>query len=219
MKPSLNNSYIADIKLIIVGNSYSGKTSIVRRWTLGQFEDIYQATIISDFNYKIMNINGELCRVQIWDIAGQDRNSFITNLFCKDSQGVLIVCEINNEQSLTDTILWKETILEKMTDEQRDIPFLLVQNKKDLLSENEYNESLIKLKRFKDKNAFYDCGIVSAKNGEGINEVMDKLLDGVVKRMKMLGVNKRMDGCKNDNVTLKKKIIENEYNVKESKCC
>ena len=88
-----------------------------------------------------------------------------------------------------------------------------------MLSENEYNESLIKLKRFKDKNAFYDCGIVSAKNGEGINEVMDKLLDGVVKRMKMLGVNKRMDGCKNDNVTLKKKIIENEYNVKESKCC
>lgn len=219
MKPSLNNSYIADIKLIIVGNSYSGKTSIVRRWTLGQFEDIYQATIISDFNYKIMNINGELCRVQIWDIAGQDRNSFITNLFCKDSQGVLIVCEANNEQSLTDTILWKETILEKMTEEQHDIPFLLVQNKKDLLTEHEYNESFAKLKRFKDKNAFYDYSIVSAKNGDGINDVMDKLLDGVVKRMKSLGMNKRMDESKNDNVALKKKISENDNNDKGSKCC
>ena len=217
MKPSPNNSYIADIKLIIVGNSYSGKTSIVRRWTLGQFEDLYQATIISDFNYKIVNINGELCRVQIWDIAGQDRNSFITNLFCKDSQGVLIVCETNNEQSLTDTVLWKETILEKMTEGQRDIPFLLVQNKKDLLTEQDYNDCLTKLKRFKDLNGFYDCSIVSAKSGEGINDVMDKLLDGVVKRMKSLG-NKRLEASKYENISLSKKIIADDSN-KESKCC
>ena len=217
MKPSPNNSYIADIKLIIVGNSYSGKTSIVRRWTLGQFEDLYQATIISDFNYKIVNINGELCRVQIWDIAGQDRNSFITNLFCKDSQGVLIVCETNNEQSLTDTVLWKETILEKMTEGQRDIPFLLVQNKKDLLTEQDYNDCLTKLKRFKDLNGFYDCSIVSAKSGEGINDVMDKLLDGVVKRMKSLG-NKRLEVSKYENISLSKKIIADDSN-KESKCC
>ena len=217
MKPSPSNSYIADIKLIIVGNSYSGKTSIVRRWTLGQFEDLYQATIISDFNYKIVNINGELCRVQIWDIAGQDRNSFITNLFCKDSQGVLIVCETNNEQSLTDTVLWKETILEKMTEGQRDIPFLLVQNKKDLLTEHDYNDCLTKLKRFKDLNGFYDCSIVSAKSGEGINDVMDKLLDGVVKRMKSLG-NKRLEVSKYENISLSKKIIADDSN-KESKCC
>ena len=59
-----------DIKIIVVGNSNSGKTSFVNKWIKNTFIENYKATILSEFNSKILEKNGRIYRVQIWDIAG-----------------------------------------------------------------------------------------------------------------------------------------------------
>ena len=60
-----------DLKIIIVGNSNSGKTSFVNKWIKNEFIENYKATILSDFSSKIYEKNGKIYRIQIWDIAGK----------------------------------------------------------------------------------------------------------------------------------------------------
>ena len=74
----LNNS---DLKIIVIGNSGSGKTSFVNRWTKDIFSDSYKPTILSEFGFQVHKTNdGKYYRVQLWDIAGQDRNEQITKI-------------------------------------------------------------------------------------------------------------------------------------------
>ena len=87
----LNNS---DLKIIVIGNSGSGKTSFVNRWTKDIFSDSYKPTILSEFGFQVHKTNdGKYYRVQLWDIAGQDRNEQITKIFAQNSYGCVIMYE------------------------------------------------------------------------------------------------------------------------------
>ncbi len=59
-----------DLKIIVIGNSGTGKTSFVNKWTKNNFSDTYKATIVSEFGYKIFELGGKFYRIQIWDLAG-----------------------------------------------------------------------------------------------------------------------------------------------------
>lgn len=60
-----------DLKIIVVGNSGTGKTSFVNKWTKNTFSDVYKATIVSEFGYKIFEWKGKFYRIQLWDLAGR----------------------------------------------------------------------------------------------------------------------------------------------------
>ena len=98
-----------DLKIIVVGNSGTGKTSFVNKWTKNTFSDNYKATIVSEFGYKIYNHKGKYIRIQLWDLAGiwllikgQDKNTCITKIFCKDAHGCVILSDITNPNSLNE---------------------------------------------------------------------------------------------------------------------
>ena len=74
MKKEIKN-YRSDLKIIVVGNSGTGKTSFVNKWTKNIFSESYRATIVSEFGYKIFEFKGKFYRIQLWDIAGL--NNFI----------------------------------------------------------------------------------------------------------------------------------------------
>lgn len=61
-----------DLKIIVVGNAGTGKTSFVNRWTRNTFSETYKATIMSEFGYKIFNHKGKTFKIQLWDLAGND---------------------------------------------------------------------------------------------------------------------------------------------------
>jgi len=61
-------------KIIIIGNSSVGKTSIINRFVSNRFDHNYKATIAADFQVKILNLNGNEIRLQIWDLVGMDTN-------------------------------------------------------------------------------------------------------------------------------------------------
>ena len=83
MKSSSNSSsqknFRNDLKIIVVGNSNTGKTSFVNKWTKNAFSEHYKATIVSEFGYKIYEFKGKFYRIQLWDLAGRKRR--IINIF------------------------------------------------------------------------------------------------------------------------------------------
>ena len=169
-----------DLKIIIVGDSGTGKTSFVNRYILNKFADNYQATIATQFSSKILEINKITYRLQFWDIAGQDRSVATTNIFCKNTNGVVLCCEVNDKKTLENTIIWKNSIQQNI--DMENVPIIIVQNKCDLLGgENEYENGIDEVKQFCNENGIKNCFRTSAMNGYGIQTSMDYLIDEIIK--------------------------------------
>ena len=169
-----------DLKIIIVGDSGTGKTSFVNKYILNKFADTYQATIATQFSSKILEIDGITYRLQFWDIAGQDRSVTTTNIFCKNTNGVVLCCEINDKNTLNNTIIWKNSIEQNI--DVTNVPMIIIQNKCDLLgSELEYNKGIEELKEFTERNGIKNCFRTSAMTGFGIQESMEYLIQEIIR--------------------------------------
>ena len=99
-RPSDAESIRSDLKIIVIGKSGTGKTSYVNKWTKNVFFEEYKPTIVSEFGFKVFEHEGKLYRIQLWDLAGQDKNSTVTKIFAKDSQGCVVLSDATNSQSL-----------------------------------------------------------------------------------------------------------------------
>ena len=88
-----------DLKIIVIGKSGTGKTSFVNKWTKNIFSDTYKATIVSEFGFKIFEQDGKLYRIQLWDLAGQDKNAMVTKIFAKDAHGCVVMADATNAQT------------------------------------------------------------------------------------------------------------------------
>ena len=87
------------LKIIVIGTSGTGKTSFVNKWTKNIFSDTYKATIVSEFGFKIFEQDGKLYRIQLWDLAGQDKNAMVTKIFAKDAHGCVVMADATNAQT------------------------------------------------------------------------------------------------------------------------
>ena len=90
------SQFRSDLKIIVIGTSGTGKTSFVNKWTKNIFSDTYKATIVSEFGFKIFDDNGKLYRIQLWDLAGQDKNAMVTKIFAKDAHGCIVMSDATN---------------------------------------------------------------------------------------------------------------------------
>lgn len=97
------------IKILIIGNSFSGKTSLVNRFVSNKFDPHYKSTVACDFSMKILKIEENEIRIQLWDLVGQDhRIGGINKLYCRGASGAVVVADISNKASLENTVNWKD---------------------------------------------------------------------------------------------------------------
>ena len=175
-----------DIKIIVVGNSGTGKTSFVNKWIKDTFDESYKATIVSEFSFKVIDYKDKSYKIQLWDLAGMDQNICITKIFSKDSHGCIVVSDITNEKTLPECVKWKNTVDEttKFIDDSN-ITAILIRNKVDLLEENNNNDNDDEnmIKEFCEKNKFLRCFKTSAKTGTNIEEAMNFLISNIIDRM------------------------------------
>ena len=179
-----SNNNINDLKIIIIGSSGTGKTSLVKRWVGNTFEST-KPTIVSEFSTKICKKGDIFYRVQLWDIGGQDKSTAITKIFAKDSHGCIVVCDINDEKTLEDTAAWKSVVEDEciFTDGGA-IPFLLLRNKVDMIENEEEKQKLEEeTKNFSDENEFIKSFLTSAKDNINVTESLDFLLEHIIKRL------------------------------------
>ena len=175
-----------EIKIIVVGQCNTGKTSFCRLWTKNEFSDKYKATVMTDFNYKIYQYMGDYYKVQIWDIAGQDRNIGVTKILTKDAHASLIFCDITNKKTLDETLKWKKEIDENSRFKDGSLlPCVLIQNKIDLVKQSEINDDAY-FKSFSNRNKFLKSFRISVKKKIGVNEVMDYIIGHIIEKLKVI---------------------------------
>lgn len=172
-----SSSYKADLKIVVVGNSGTGKTSFCNRWVKNYFSEKYRATIMSDFSYKIFKYNGNNYKIQLWDLAGQDKNIHTTKILAKNAHGCLIFSDITNIKTKNDTLKWKASLDENSNfpDSDEPSPCFLIENKIDLVNE-EIIKDTSEVAEFSQNNGFANFFRTSAKTGENIEEVMNYIL-------------------------------------------
>ena len=183
MGKSINN----ELKIIVVGNSGTGKTSFVNKWIKGTFDENYKATIVSEFSYKIFDYKDKSYRIQLWDLAGMDQNICITKIFSKDSHGCIVLSDITDKSTLEISKKWKNTVDETARFlDGTNIPSILIRNKIDLLENEDNNDDEEQMKEFCEKNKFLRCFKTSAKTGTNIDEAMNFLISTIIDKMEAL---------------------------------
>ena len=227
-----------DIKIIIIGDVSTGKTSFMKRWITGKFDDEYKITIKYEYNYKVINVNNIIYRVQIWDIGGQDRtHSCLSKIFVKGCHAVFIFSDITVNKTLQNTIIWKN-LLNDLPNEFN-YPVILFQNKIDLVEENELNETQFQFKKFAEDNNFDLFYRISAKDNKGIDNAMNEIITHINNKILKLNetINKKIVDKNSESIYLKNQSFEidknniisnrnqnpdknnNDNEYKKNKCC
>jgi len=122
------------IKLLTLGDSGAGKSSLLLRYTNNDFSEEFLATIGMDFKLKKYNIEGQQLKVQIWDTAGQERFRTITQNYYRSAHGVLLVYDATEKGAEEGVCKWHRDVYSLVKKGQRDaFVSVLVANKWDLL--------------------------------------------------------------------------------------
>ena len=132
--------YVAEnykIKIIVVGDSGVGKTNLINRFATDKFDTNSKATIGVEFVYKTLKIGKEVIKVEVWDTAGQERYRSITSSYYKGARGAIIVYDITNDDSFHNVESWMNEVVKKG---KKDIQFLLLGNKSDLVNDRLVSE-------------------------------------------------------------------------------
>lgn len=120
-------SYI--VRLLMVGDSSCGKTSLVLRFDQNVFSTKFVTTIGVDYRDKMVKIEGAPMRLQLWDTAGQERFRSLTSNFFGRADGFVLAYDISNRPSFDHVIGWMRDI---KTRAPPDCDIVLCGNKSDL---------------------------------------------------------------------------------------
>ena len=93
-------------KLLLIGNSSVGKSSLLFRFCENVWDDNFVPTIGVDFKLKTLEVNGKKVKLQIWDTAGQERFKNITSSYYRGGNGVLVVYDITDRESFENLTSW-----------------------------------------------------------------------------------------------------------------
>uniref|UniRef100_UPI003AAA796D EF-hand calcium-binding domain-containing protein 4B n=1 Tax=Centroberyx gerrardi TaxID=166262 RepID=UPI003AAA796D len=148
-------------KIVLVGNSSVGKTSLLRRFCDDCFYPGTSATVGIDYSVKTITVDNSQVALQMWDTAGQERYRSITKQFFRKADGVVVMYDITDEQSFTAVRQWLTNVQEGAGE---DIPIMLLGNKTDKESVREVQGGVGE-KLAKDcQLIFYECSACSGHN-------------------------------------------------------
>ena len=126
--------HLNSIKVILLGESGVGKTSIIKIFQQEQFNENVVSTLCCNFVNKSIEIENKEYILEIWDTAGQEKFRSLNQLFIKDSSIIILVYDISNKNSFSELSYWYDFINEHLN--KKDFVLGLVGNKADLF-ENE----------------------------------------------------------------------------------
>ncbi|KAI9227079.1 MAG: P-loop containing nucleoside triphosphate hydrolase protein [Piptocephalis tieghemiana] len=165
------------LKLLLIGNSSVGKSSILLRFTDDAFlpQEETSATIGVDFKVKMMDLEGKRYKLTIWDTAGQERFRTLTSSYYRGAQGVILVYDVTNRATFDQLDVWFKELDTYAT--HKEVVKMVVGNKVDKESDRvvslEEGQALAE-----EKGAlFCEC---SAKTRLGILAVMEQLVGKII---------------------------------------
>ena len=166
----MEQNKILERKVITLGDSEVGKTSLILRLLDNVFTHNYLSTIGFDLKKKLVKLdNGEEIRLLIYDTAGQERFRALSRNYIKKANGILIVYDITNKVTFQNAENWIKYARDEMS---KNIPMYLVGNKSDL--EELRQISIEEGEKLSDQYGlkFYET---SSKNGNNVEKCFKDL--------------------------------------------
>ena len=193
---------LSTLKILTLGDSSVGKTCIILRYADDDFPKTEIPTIGIEYKTKMIKINNQSVKLQIWDTAGQERyHKILASTFYRRANGIVLIYGLTSPSSFNHVESWMNQIRQKA---DPDIEIVLVGNKLDLVSEQDFTQG---------QQLAASFGIpfftVSAKSGENIAEVFRTLTDMIIAHNpKILNANPQ------ETITIKEKNT-----LEGQKCC
>ncbi|XP_022114936.1 ras-related protein Rab-32 isoform X4 [Pieris rapae] len=205
-------------KILVIGELGTGKTSIIKRYVHQFFSQHYRATIGVDFALKVLNWDANtIIRLQLWDIAGQERFGNMTRVYYKEAVGAFIVFDVSRVATFDAVVKWKNDLDTKVQlPDGSPIPCILLANKCDQQKEGIVN-SPAKMDEYCREKGFAGWFETSAKENINIEEAARSLVNKILLNDKLLQNNDK-DG---ERIALDHKIAngENSRDLGGNKSC
>ncbi len=161
-------------KIALIGDTSTGKTTLLQRYLTGQFSENLHATLGVNFNTKTFAIGEDIIMLQIWDFGGNDRFHFIVSSYCKDIDAILFVYDITRPESLLKLEKWQQ---EFSANETRAV-FLIVGTKSDLNFKRK--QQTAEVAAYSKTQTCVGVIEVSSKTGENVNLVFDTIVKNLL---------------------------------------
>lgn len=176
MSNKQSNQRFAQFKLVLLGESAVGKSSIVHRFVKNTFDDMRESTIGAAFLTQTITIpeSETTIKFEIWDTAGQERYKSLAPMYYRNANAALCVYDITSRSSFQKAQDW---IKELKRQAPEGIVIALVGNKSDLDDEREVESS--EVQEYVQEQNGDGCSIItaecSAKSGDGVLDVFNKI--------------------------------------------
>ncbi|KAK8897469.1 hypothetical protein M9Y10_015421 [Tritrichomonas musculus] len=172
MSSSESNLFTA--KILLIGESAVGKSSLLLQFTENKFKDCTMGTIGVDYKTKVIDIDGTSLKLQIFDTAGQEKFRTITKTYYRGAKGILVVFDVSRKDTFVLTRFWIDSIKESATS---DVDVALVGNKCDLPRAVTKEEASKYADEY--KIPYFET---SAKDGTNVSEIFAYLGKTILKR-------------------------------------
>ena len=202
-----SNKKVLETKIITLGDSHVGKSSLIIKFIENKFSLSYISTVGFDLKYKTLKIDDEEIKIVIHDTAGQERFKSLAANYIKKAKGILLVYDITDKRSFESLGKWMNDIQEEEVADK--IPIILIGNKSDLKEERvitkEEGEKVAKQYNLK----FYET---SCKNGDNVENCFIDLARQIIDKIKERKRNNSQDNIKKLNNS-------NEQKKNKGDCC
>ena len=163
------------INIIVLGDGAVGKTSLLKMYAEGKFQESHMATLGLDYVSKTYTPEGasQELQVKIWDTAGQERFRTLTHAFYKQANGVVVAFDVTNEDTFKNVRKWMESIFEHA---DQNICKVMVGNKIDLEDERKIPQKEAQDVANQYQMKYFEA---SAKMDVGISQFFETLMTQV----------------------------------------
>lgn len=212
---SSKDKELPEIKMILLGESGVGKTSLIKKYLYNKFTEEFTPSSSMNYVEKILKIDNKEIRLNIWDTIGQEKYRALSKLFLNETEIIVLVYSITDLQSFKELDYWENLYKENIGS---DVFLGVVGNKCDLLEEQNVTEE--QGKEYANKNnAIF--GLLSAKEnkveiGLYIENLVKEYLNS---KKKKININEFeiIENREKGIILSKKQIEDNGYN--EEGCC
>ena len=165
------------LKLIVLGSPFVGKTSLIKRITSNIFKEYYITTIGVDYDRIIVEHKNNNHEIILWDTSGQDKFNFILNSYFSSVNGAVIMCDISVYQSFNQAKSWIDEFRKKKNNDH--IPILFIGNKIDIKDRSVSIEEIKEIEKRKNVKTIE----ISIKTNENVDKIFPIIIDDFFEKL------------------------------------
>ena len=161
------------LRVVVVGDSEVGKTSLIQKYTRGSFDVHQKNTIGAVFHTQERDVNGKTVVMQIWDTAGQEKYRSLGPIYYRDARAGIAVFDVTSSESLPALERW----IADFRKHTEDPALFIVGNKCDLVEDRIVTENdACDFAKQNDADIFF----TSAKTGDGVKELFEAVFEKLI---------------------------------------